>query len=225
MSKEVGTLSTTMELAEFRKLLGAPPVLSAESVEAYEAMVSGFMRSLVPQDFVEQILINQINDATWEIQRYQRAKSASIDKRYLQHLAHTQKQQEERAKRKASLAAAQAEVAAETSELDRLYTLEGVVEDTVAEVGRIAEKRPPELDYSGALEAGIEYQERFDRLLNAAFIRRGDTLEQLEIYRNGLGRDARRAAPQVIEGEFKETEPQGGDAQVSLVPKLTDQDR
>ena len=88
MSKELQVKSTIMDLAELRKLLGSPPVLSTESLEGYEAMIKGFMGSLVPRDFVEQMLIGHLNDATWDIQRYQRHKSISIDRRYLEHRAH-----------------------------------------------------------------------------------------------------------------------------------------
>ena len=54
MSKELQVKSTVMDLAEIRKLLGSPPVLSTENAEAYEAMINGFMGSLVPRDLVER---------------------------------------------------------------------------------------------------------------------------------------------------------------------------
>ena len=45
---------------------------------------------------------------------------------------------------------------------------------------------PTEFDHADALERGIEYAERLDKLLNAATARRDDVLRQLERYRDGL---------------------------------------
>ena len=45
---------------------------------------------------------------------------------------------------------------------------------------------PTEFDHADALEHGIEYAERLDKLLNAATARRDDVLRQLERYRDGL---------------------------------------
>ena len=220
MSKELQVKSTVMDLAEIRKLLGSPPVLSTENAEAYEAMINGFMGSLVPRDFVEQMLIGHLNDATWEIQRLQRHKSLSIERRHLEYRAHNEKRQKEISERKASLANAQAEAAEATSEMERLRLLEGVFDAEVSEVRRIAGRRPEDLDVTRALEAGLEFQERIDRLLNSAYGRRREALEQLEIYRNGLGQHPKRAAPEIIDGEFEEASASAEGQQAPLVPKL-----
>ena len=45
---------------------------------------------------------------------------------------------------------------------------------------------PTEFDHADALERGIDYAERLDKLLNAATARRDDVLRQLERYRDGL---------------------------------------
>ena len=69
----------------------------------------------------------------------------------------------------------------------------------------------------------MESQERIDRLLNAAYGRRREALEQLEIYRNGLGQHPKRKAPEIIEGEFEEASAPVEGQQVPLVPKLEGQ--
>jgi hypothetical protein len=223
MSTELQVKSATMDLTEFRKLLGSPPVLSTENAETYEGMIKGFMGSLVPRDFVEQILIGHLNDATWEIQRYQRHKSLSIERRYLEHVAYNEKRKKALAERKASMTDTQVEAAEATSEIERLRFLEGVFDAEVSEFRRIAGNRPEDLDVSRALEAGMESQERIDRLLNAAYSRRREALEQLEIYRNGLGQHSKSAAPEIIEGEFEEASAPVGGQQAPLVPKLEGQ--
>jgi hypothetical protein len=223
MSKELQVKSTVMDLTEFRKLLGSPPVLSTENTETYEGMINGFMRSLVPRDFVEQILIGHLNDATWEIQRYQRHKSLSIERKYLEYFAYNEKRKKEIADRKTSLANAQVEAAETTSEIERLRLLEDVVDAEVSEVRRIAGRRPEDLDVARALEASMESQEGIDRLLNAAYGRRREALEQLEIYRNGLGQHPKYVQPEIIEGDFEEANASVKVQQVPLVPKLEGQ--
>lgn len=225
MPKELQVKSTVMDLAEFRKLLGSAPVLSAESLEAYDAMIKGFMDSLVPRDFLEQTLITNLTEATWEIQRLQRHKSLSIERRYLEHRAYDEKRKKELTERKVSLANTQREADEATSEIERLRLLEGVFDAEVCEVRRIAGSRPEDLDVSRALEAGLESLERIDRLLNAAYGRRREALEQLEIYRNGLGQHPNRVEPEIIEGEFEEASAPVEGQQVPLVPESEGQSK
>jgi hypothetical protein len=219
MSKELRVNSTVTDLAEFAKLFGPPPVLSTESVEAYETTISGFMRSLVPRDFVEQTLIRQIVDATWDIQRYQRHKSISIERKHREHIASEQRRKIALAERKSKIGRVQAEAAEVSSDIERLDLLEGIFDTSASDVGKIVNCRPEDLEYARAMEAGIDYQERLDRLLNAAYARKREALEQLEFYRTCLGRNIQDVSSEVIEGEFKEASVPSDEQQTSLVPK------
>jgi hypothetical protein len=58
-----------------------------------------------------------------------------------------------------------------------------------------------------ALEAGIDFEEKLDKLINSALKRRNDAIEQLELYRAGLGRHWRRVSDEIIDAEVTEIEP------------------
>lgn len=217
MPKELQTYGSVFDLAEFKRLLGRPIILSTESLEAYEAMLVGFMKSLAPRNFLEQMMIRNLVDAMWDIQRYQRHKTISIERRFQEYKAHAQKRQKTIDERKASIAKGLADAARVASEVDRAELLEGVVDASVSEVDNICDEWPTDVDQSRALEAGLEVQERIDRLLNDAYVRRRRGLEDLEHYRAGLGRYAEEIA-QIVEGEFEETRRLTADREVPLAP-------
>jgi hypothetical protein len=62
------------DLNKLRKLLGPAPVLSSESRKAYDAILSGLMEAVKPNDFVLEMLVTDLADWTWEIKRYKRYK-------------------------------------------------------------------------------------------------------------------------------------------------------
>jgi hypothetical protein len=73
-------------LAETNKLCGPPPVLSTESVEAYNTMLLRLIESIWPRDFIERLFCKHIADSTWEIIRYTRHKMLLMERRYRQAL-------------------------------------------------------------------------------------------------------------------------------------------
>jgi hypothetical protein len=52
-----------------RELLGPAPVVFGESKDNYERLLARFAADVGPTDFVEWVLIKNIADCTWEIQR------------------------------------------------------------------------------------------------------------------------------------------------------------
>lgn len=58
------------DLSELRKLFGPAPVLSSESPKAYNTILSRLMEALKPDDFVLEMLVFDLADATWEMKRY-----------------------------------------------------------------------------------------------------------------------------------------------------------
>ena len=97
------------------------------------------------------------------------------------------------------------EASASTTELDRMNELEIMIDDTAAEIDEILYANADEVDHAKALQSGIEYYEQLDRLFDKAKARRDDALEQLEFYRQGLGRALGRISDEVIEAEFTGT--------------------
>src|SRR5438445_13404849 len=91
MSKEPNAPATTIDvsglLAKLQELCGPPPVLSTESLEAYNQILAEFSKCIRAQDFVEQILAKDAADGTFEAARYQRHKTLLIERRFRDYLA------------------------------------------------------------------------------------------------------------------------------------------
>ena len=58
---------------------------------------------------------------------------------------------------------------------------------SIADVDKILERTPTELEHNKALEDGIVFQEQLDRLINSSWARIEKILHHLEQYRAGLG--------------------------------------
>jgi hypothetical protein len=67
-------------------LLGGPPVLSTEDIEAYTELLNGFTEMLEPRDMMELILTKEAADATWEAGRMAREKNSLPERKYQQRL-------------------------------------------------------------------------------------------------------------------------------------------
>ena len=157
-------------LAEIKTLCGQPPVLSTESTEAYNTMLLRIIESIWPRDFIERLFCRHIADSTWEIIRYTRHKMLLMERRHRQALDH---------RAQCMRVAAQKEQAVTESPTDATRA-------SLKEIEAVMLQSPTEFDHADALERGIDYAERLDKLLNAATARRDDVLRQLERYRDGL---------------------------------------
>lgn len=82
-----------------------------------------------------------------------------------------------------------------------------MIDSSASDVDEILDRAPSEIDHNKALEAGIVFEEQLDRLINSALARRINTLEQLEFYRQGLGKQWRRVSDEIIDAEATEVDP------------------
>ena len=71
---------------ETYSLIGAPPVLSTESEQAYADLLTVFTERLQPQDIIAQLLVKQAVDATWEEIRFAREKTQLPERAYQEEL-------------------------------------------------------------------------------------------------------------------------------------------
>jgi hypothetical protein len=212
---------TKEQLTEFSALFGPPPVLSTENVEHYEAIWNHLLECLVPRDFLEMLLIKQVQTETWKILRYGRHQTLAINRRFRQSLEfQIQRRKEQKARREALARELAEKTGRPITDFERLMHLEGIVESSVSEVDDILQRGPTELEHNRALEDGIIFQEQLDRLNNAAMARRNNALEYLELYREGLGQYWRRISDAIIEGTATEVdEPAPQIAAPPLVPQ------
>jgi hypothetical protein len=193
------------QVQELTPLFGPPPVLSSEDAQHYDQTWQGLVACLVPQDFMELYLIRQVLNEIWKIARYTRHQAVGIERRFHTIREFQAQRTKEQKARKENLASELAEKTGKpATELSRLIELEGIVLSSVKDVDDICERTQRDIDHNKALEAGILFQEQLDRLINAALARRNNALEQLELYRAGLGRHCREMSNTIIEVEATE---------------------
>jgi hypothetical protein len=193
-----------LKFAELRQLLGPPPVLRAESARSYDEIMARLMKCLEPRDFMEQILVRDLTDCTWEMARYTRHKTLAMERGFLQHFRY--RAHEALSQR---LAEQNSEAPLEPGHAQHDHLIGGV--DAVA----------LEVDHARALQGVIGYHERLDKLLITATARRNNVLEEIEHYRNGLGQPLRQISDTMIEAEFDVLGAQPKQVAASLVPSDT----
>ena len=191
MTYESQTSRTSADVADFLQLFGPPPVLSSESIEAYELMMARLLECFAPQDFMEQLLVKEIADSTWEATRVMRHKTLVMERRVRDRLGHQE------ARRK--LAAQPKDAPSDPKAAKwKPATPEDILDGLVAEVDAILLPPATELAHARALELGMDYHESLDKALITALARRDKALEQLERYRDGLGAQLRQASDKII---------------------------
>jgi hypothetical protein len=134
---------TTSQLEAFSAILGAAPVLSTEDANHYNEIWDNLIKRFRPKDFLELVLIRQVQNETWKIMRYTRHQTVVIDRR----IQDDRKIQAWRANEQNARRAAVAREAAERTgqpapDLQRLYDLNDVVMSSVSEGDEIL-TRPP----------------------------------------------------------------------------------
>jgi hypothetical protein len=147
---------------ELRELLGAPPVLSTEDSRSYQEIMDRLMACLAPGDFMEQMLIRDLADCTWEMARYTRHKRVLLEGGL-------------REARESDAQGARAEKPG-----DQAGERGGSTEGSADGPDDLALKL--DLDCARALEADIDYCERIEKLHLAMFAKRNDLLEEIERY-------------------------------------------
>jgi hypothetical protein len=69
-------------LAEIKEVWGPPPVPSTEDAKAYDRILLNLVECIVPANFMEQMLIKETADSTWEQVRYTRHKPLVMERRF-----------------------------------------------------------------------------------------------------------------------------------------------
>src|SRR5271169_1960373 len=190
---------TRTQLVEITAFLGSAPVLSSESEKHYGEIWEKLIECLIPADFMELLLIRQVQNETWKIMRYTRHQAVAVDRRFRQNLEYQEQRKKEQLARREALTK---EIAEKTglpvTEFSQLLHLEGVINTSISDVNDLQRIRT-EFDHNRAFEAGIAFEEQLDRLIDSALARRNDALEQLELYREGLGQNWRRISDDIID--------------------------
>jgi hypothetical protein len=216
VSRELQKHFTGPDLAELRDLFGPPPVLSTENAKAYDEILARLMQCLDPRDFMERLLIKQLVDCTWEMMRYTRHKTMSIERKFRQRL----ELQSKAAKASGQNREARLADSGRANALGSVCELEKIADGAVRDAGETLTHLPHELDQVGALEASIGYHGQLDHLLNAAVARRNDVLEQVERYKHGSGKRLRKTSNAIIEAEFSDSQPAPQRVEAQFAPSI-----
>jgi hypothetical protein len=210
MNEESVKSLTKTDLDAFEVVLGSPSLLTTESVSQYREMFDQLIESLQPNDGLELLLVRQVLQETWKIFRYERHQTLGIDRRFRESTEFQTDLKAERAKKREALSKKLAEKTGRpVTELSQMVELIEVIETSVEDVDAIAERgreHRREIVHNQALEAGIDFQEKLDRLISSATKRRNDALQQLEYYGVGLGRRLRELTDNIIDGDAVEIE-------------------
>lgn len=172
--------SATIDAAEVAKMFGPPPILSTESIEFYDEMLTRFLRCLGPDDFIVLVFIRDLANFEWEVQRLTRHKTWAIERKFRQRLEY-QKSAERKSNPQLTKPSGQP-----ATGLERVCELEVVFEATIKDVDEIFKRAATEIRHAQGLEEAIGYYERLDTLLNIAIGRRNSCLDQIKRYRADL---------------------------------------
>jgi len=214
-----------MTPAKYTKLFGAAPVLTSESLSEYENRLMYLDDSIRPRGFLMQMLVKDLADVTWEIKRIASHKTMVIEREHQRHEEMEAQRRQKQRKLQLALAehlkesqgkeaeqvdeAKQADKATgDVTQFERAVELDAVVSKAPADIDEILHEPADEVAHAKALESGIDYYERLDRLESVARARRDDLLEQIEFYRQGLGSLSRRASDEIIDADFSEAGPE-----------------
>lgn len=210
---------------EIRQLFGPPPLLSTEDPDLYERTFAGFAQSLRPRDALEWMIVRDLTDEYWELQRHKNFKPLLIEQAYERQVKRATEQVESdfcakahalrasltRAAKPAS-AGAHKDTSAQQDEehaaAKRKEKIEADIESlahATAEKLELLQRPATDADYAGNLEHWIYPYERVDQLQLAAQKRLNAVRQDLECYRDGLARQLRDH--DVVDGEFEEAPP------------------
>jgi predicted ATP-dependent protease len=213
MANVTSTKLTNAQLSDLSALLGEPPVLSSENAENYQLMWKNLIECFRPADLMELLLVQQIQTETWKILRLHRHQALAVQRRYRESSQFLAERREVLSAKKQAFAE---ELARKTgqpvTEYSMLIELDNTIMSAVADVDKIVAQKPTEIEHNRAMEDGLSFQERIDRLLTSAHKRRNDAVHLLDMYRHGLGQHWREISDKVIDAEASE---------VSALPEKT----
>ena len=191
----VGPLELRPENAALAPVLGSAPqpLLPGESGDAYLALAAQVIASARPKDGIEEILVRDIIDQTWEIQRLRRAKAGLVKLSWTDGL------------KQVLFDIGYGDVD------DRHY-----LSDCWVAGQKRAQKTVDKLLFAAGLslnevttktlEKKLDSIERLDRMLASAEARRNNSLREIDRHREAFGAGTRAAIEDVEDAEFTDLE-------------------
>ena len=203
MTHDSQTSYTDSTVALLLQLFGPPPVLFSENIKSYELVLERLLETFAPRDFMEQLLIKELADHTWEAMRYGRHKTLVMERRFRDRLGFQE------ARRKLAAQGKNGETSNTQQNGKPATSPEDILDGLAEEIDAILLPPATELAHARALEVGMNYYERLDKSQSLALARRDNVLQQFERHRDGIGHLLRQVSDKIIEGKAEKAEIDG----------------
>ena len=168
------------------------PLLPGEKQADYADVAARVVKAAQPRDAIEEFLVRDVVDLTWEILRLRRVKASVL-----------------RASMGVGVQRALAGVGLHYSEADKLGDNWAAGNESArTKVDAILNKAGLTIDEATAktLENKLDSFERLDRMLASAEARRNNALREIDRHRDALGGCVRRSIEEIEDAEFRDVE-------------------
>jgi hypothetical protein len=170
------------------QLFGPPPLFEGENAKAYDEFLTRISTAVKPVDILEEILVRDIVDLTWEVIRLRRLLASLMMANAHKGLS----------KILAPLVGhSEAETLAEASAVHKSDEAEQV-DKTLASAGLSMDAVMAQ-----TLSHKLDDIERIDHMTAIAEARRNATLREIDRHRETLGQKLRRAVPQLEDAQLR----------------------
>ena len=171
------------EWPQIYPLIGPPPVLSTESKQDYDELLTACTELLQPQDIMGQIFVKQVVDATWEEARCLCEKTRRLEPEHQDYLEVQPQRQNTLAKCTAGGGSGDGS---------------GPACSAVQQPEVISTKPATALDHARGFEKRFRYYQILDRQQMQAARRRALALRELERWNKGVARRVRELSQHFI---------------------------
>jgi hypothetical protein len=176
-------------------LFGPPAVFEPEYKAVYDELFSRVTAAVVPTDVFEEIWLRDIVDLSFEILQLRRLKTGLIAASQRSSLIGTLACLMKDAKAEALAERYVARDAAAIAEVERALVAAGLSMASVT---------------ARSLVANLDSFERIERSIASAEARRNAALRELERHRSAFAEVLRRAADEIVDGEFENVSQESG---------------
>jgi hypothetical protein len=170
-------------------VLAAPPLVEGEDPKLYGEFAARVLRAVKPKDFIEELLVQDVIDLSWDIRRMRLYKAALLSSwswRGVEQLAVLERDEAEAKTLARDWAASYSE---DMEAVREMLDYRALPYETLAAVAWA-----DAIDIMGRIEGIIANAER----------RRNDALHEIERHRAGLAAALRHATADVVDAEFED---------------------
>jgi hypothetical protein len=204
MADDLNAISSGTNLAEVTKFLGPVVMLSTECARDFDRVFDKLLTCLKVQDAVEVILIRDLAETSWELQRYSRLRGLSFERSFKQSLEfQAQRLKARQARRQGQISDLAEHATMKPADIAEAAYLEQELFKSPSEVDEVLTRRPTEFDHAHALEKHVSFHKEVELILASLSRRRNEALRMLDLYRAGLGKRVDKAMTEIIDVEHK----------------------